>query len=78
METNVLTLIQLVNITILVLWPILSIIALLKLRSNESFTDWIRIAWVLIIIVVPILGATSFLITTPATQTKSKSSKNIR
>ncbi len=70
METNVLTLIQLANIAILVLWPILSIIALLKLRSNESFTDWIRIAWVLIIIVVPILGATSFLIARPTKQTK--------
>jgi hypothetical protein len=70
METNVLTVIQLANIAILVLWPILSIIALFKLRSNESFTDWIRITWVLIIIVVPILGAISFLIVRPAKQTK--------
>ncbi len=70
METNVLTLIQLANIAVLVLWPILSIIALLKLRLSEGFADWIRIAWVLIIIVVPILGAISFLIATPAKQTK--------
>jgi uncharacterized ion transporter superfamily protein YfcC len=72
METNVLALVQFANIAILVLWPTLSIIALLKLRVKESFTDWVRIAWTLIIIVVPILGAISFLIATPANQTKQK------
>jgi uncharacterized ion transporter superfamily protein YfcC len=72
METNVLALVQFANIAILVLWPTLSIIALLKLRVKESFTDWVRIAWTLIIIVVPILGAISFLIATPANQNKQK------
>lgn len=72
METNILLMIQILNIAILVLWPILSIIALFKMRTIDSFTDWVRIVWVLIIIIIPVLGSVAFLIATPAKQFKQK------
>lgn len=68
MQTDVLTIIQLSNIALIAIWPILSLVALFKLRAKGNFTDWIRVAWALIIIVIPILGAAAFLIVTPNKQ----------
>lgn len=64
MQTGVLAAIQSANIALLTIWLILSLVALFKLRKRESFTDWVRLAWVLIIIIIPVLGAAAFLIAT--------------
>lgn len=42
------------------------------MRTIDSFTDWVRIVWVLIIIIIPVLGSVAFLMATPASQIKQK------
>jgi cytochrome bd-type quinol oxidase subunit 2 len=67
MEANLLATIQIMNIAILVLWPILSLLALFKIRSRYH-SSWSQIAWTLIVLVVPILGALAFFIVAPKQQ----------
>ena len=62
MDMNIFTIMQTFNIAVLVLWPILSLLALVKLRSKEDFNDWIKVIWSLIIVVIPILGSVAFFI----------------
>ena len=64
MNANILTIIQLINIVLLVTWPILFLVALIELRKMENFPDRVRLVWALIIIIIPVLGAAAFLIVT--------------
>lgn len=57
---NALSTIQIINIALLILWPVLSLLALIQVRQKR-LTDWNQIAWALIILIIPILGAIAFL-----------------
>lgn len=57
-------LITILNIALIILWLVLFIVALLKMRKM-NLTEWERIAWALVIICIPILGASAFLIVHP-------------
>ena len=55
---------QLCNIVLLVGWPILSIVAILGLRK-QSLPQTTQALWVLIILVIPILGAIAYWLVKP-------------
>lgn len=52
---------QLFNAALLICWVILAILALFQLRK-EALRDWVEIIWVLVILLIPVLGALAFLI----------------
>ncbi len=58
---------QTINIILLILWPLLSILALLQIRKRR-LTEWLQIAWTLIVLIIPILGAIAFFIVAPESQ----------
>lgn len=64
---NVLSTIQIINIALLISWPILSLLALVQIR-RKHLSDWYQIAWTLIILIIPILGAIAFFVIDPAGQ----------
>lgn len=56
-----LLLLQLLNVALLVTWILLALLALVRLRK-EQLQDAVEIVWVLIILLIPILGALAFFI----------------
>lgn len=64
---NVLSTIQIINIALLILWPVLSLLALIQVRQKH-LADWHQIAWTLIILIIPILGAIAFFVIAPEGQ----------
>lgn len=64
---NVLSIIQVINIALLILWPVLSLLALVQVRQKH-LSDWHQIAWTLIILMIPVLGAIAFFVIAPEGQ----------
>ena len=58
-------LVQLLNFTIILGWPLLSLIALFALR-RRTLTPVAQAIWALIILAVPFLGAIAFWIVKPS------------
>ena len=54
---------QLLNIALLVLWPVLTLIALFQIRGRR-LSNWLKFAWTLVVI-LPILGPIAFFIVSP-------------
>ena len=52
---------QILNITLLVTWITLDILALFRLRKEELRAE-VEIVWVIVILLIPILGALAFFI----------------
>jgi hypothetical protein len=59
-------LMQLIWLGLLLLWPVLSIIALVGLR-DRTLTDVAKALWAAIVVAVPLLGAVAFWIVGPGT-----------
>ncbi len=59
-----LVLTQLFNLMILLAWPVLSIVALLRLR-RRTLEQTPQVLWALLVLVVPLLGALAFFIVQP-------------
>ena len=55
---------QLLNFLILFTWLVLVILALVKIR-RRGLSGNMQIAWVLIVLLIPILGPLAFLIVSP-------------
>lgn len=55
---------QIVNVLLLLLWIVLIFVALFKLRDRH-LGEVAHVLWVLVILIVPVLGALAFLITRP-------------
>ena len=55
---------QILNFLILFAWLVLVILALVKIRQR-GLSGNMQIAWVLIVLLIPILGALAFLIVSP-------------
>lgn len=64
---SVLSTIQIANIASLILWPVLSLLALIQVRQKR-LADWHQIAWTIIILIIPILGALAFFVVAPERQ----------
>ena len=62
--------VQLVNIAILFLWPVLALIALFGLRRCQM-SEGARVAWAFLILAIPIFGALAFWIVSPGTEERS-------
>jgi hypothetical protein len=58
------TIIQLVNIAILLSWVILGIICLVRLGKMQ-ISSTARAIWALVILIIPLIGAIAFLIVKP-------------
>ena len=58
------SLIQLFNIVLLIGWPILSVFAIFDLRRRD-IVGGTQALWVLIILIIPFLGAIAFWIVQP-------------
>ncbi len=58
--------VQIFNLTVLLLWIILTIVAFVKMR-HRRFGELAHILWIILIIFVPVLGALAFLVTRPGT-----------
>jgi len=52
---------------LLILWPLLSILVLLQITKKLP-TEWLQIAWTLIALIIPILGAIAFFMVAPEGQ----------
>ena len=65
MKFSIPILLQVVNILLLVSWPVLSIICLVKIK-NRNLSSTPKAIWALMVIGVPILGAIAFFIIEPA------------
>ncbi len=55
---------QLLNILFIIVWLILSILCLIKLRKQEMPANS-KAMWSLVILLIPILGSVGFLIVNP-------------
>ncbi len=55
---------QIVNFLILAGWPVLAIVALMRLRHCR-LDDTARVLWVIVILLIPLLGAVAFFIVRP-------------
>ena len=64
MSNYFLTAFQILNFLILFTWLVLDILALVKIRQR-GLSGNMQIAWVLIVLLIPILGALAFLIVLP-------------
>ena len=58
--------IQIGNVVLLLLWLVLSLVALFGLRRRQTLSPGIQIGWALIILLIPIFGAIAFFIVVPA------------
>ncbi len=56
--------VQIINFALLVLWPVLSLLALVQVR-RKHLEAWHQIAWTLIILLIPVLGAIAFFVVAP-------------
>lgn len=56
-----LALAQLCNLLLLIAWVVLTVVALLRLR-NTALTPGLQLAWVVLAVLVPVLGALAVLI----------------
>jgi hypothetical protein len=66
MEINYAYLIPfLLNVVLLLGWPILSLATLLALKKQVHMTDNAKIMWAVLIILIPILGAASYWVLRP-------------
>jgi len=52
---------QILNIALLVTWITLAILALFRLRKEELRAE-VEIVWVIVILLIPVLGALAFFI----------------
>ncbi len=57
--TQIGNLLMVMNVVILVLWLLLGVVALFRLRSVEM-SDVARVGWTAVILIIPVLGAISF------------------
>lgn len=64
MDSGFFALFQLLNIGVLVLWLVLIILALFQIRKR-ALSSSSQIAWTLIVLLIPVLGALAFLIVSP-------------
>jgi cytochrome bd-type quinol oxidase subunit 2 len=64
MDSNLYAAFQLVNIALLLLWVILSFLALFQLRGR-NLSSGLKLGWTLIILLLPVIGALAFLIVVP-------------
>ncbi|NOK61980.1 MAG: hypothetical protein GFH27_549289n326 [Chloroflexi bacterium AL-W] len=64
---------QIMNITIIIMWIVLAIRAFNQMR-HRVFSDMAHILWVAVIIFIPILGALAFLMTKPGSLRETSSS----
>jgi len=69
MKFSTAILLQIVNILLLLSWPVLSIISLVKIK-NRNLSSTPKAIWALMVIGVPILGAIAFFIINPAGSTE--------
>lgn len=58
---------QLLNIVLLLAWITLAFIALRQLRYRQ-LDEWPRALWATLIILIPVVGASAFLIVRPGAQ----------
>lgn len=56
-----LVLVQIINITLLVAWLVLALIALTRL-AHSDLIGGVRLGWAALIVLVPMIGALAFLI----------------
>jgi hypothetical protein len=63
MNTNYLAF-QILNFALLILWLILVILALFRLRST-NLSDGLRLGWSIIILLLPVIGSLAFFIVVP-------------
>ena len=61
---DILSTVQIINIALLILWPVLSLLALVQVRQKH-LEAWHQIAWTIIILIIPLLGAVAFFIVAP-------------
>lgn len=64
LDSNLYTAFQLVNIALLILWVVLSLLALFQLRGR-NLSSGLKLGWTLIILILPVIGALSFFIVVP-------------
>jgi len=57
-------LVQICNLGLLIGWPVLSILALLKLKERK-LSQTVQALWVLIVVAVPYLGALAYWLVDP-------------
>ncbi len=56
--------VQILNVGLVLIWPIMSVIALIMMRKRR-IADIAQVIWVFIVIAIPLLGAAAFLIVLP-------------
>ena len=61
---------MLLEVLILVIYPLLSLVALFALRQSQ-LTGVLQFLWALLIVVVPVLGPLAFFIVNPSENTSS-------
>ena len=61
---------MILELLILVIYPVFSIVALFALRQSQ-LTGILQFLWAFLIVVVPFLGALAFFIVNPSEQTSS-------
>ncbi len=59
-----LLLVQLFSLAILIAWPLLSIVALLRLR-RRALGQTPQVLWTVLVVVIPLLGAIAFFVVQP-------------
>ena len=64
MENYLYATFQLMNIALLLAWLALSLFSLFQLRSR-NLSGGLKLGWTLVILLVPVIGAVSFLIVVP-------------
>ena len=65
-------LLMVMNVAILVLWPLLAVSALISLRKEKkSMSAGVIAGWVVVILLIPILGALSFFMVGKPINTKA-------
>lgn len=60
-------LVQLINLLIVLGWIVLAPLALWQLRQRP-LTEGVRVAWAILIVIVPVLGAVAFWLVNPGGQ----------
>lgn len=59
MGVDAILIIQIINIAVLVLWPILAVLTILWIR-RQNLPEPQRVLWTLVVLAIPVLGALAF------------------
>ncbi|MEA4910411.1 MAG: hypothetical protein VB089_22510 [Anaerolineaceae bacterium] len=60
-------LVHLINLGLILLWPVLSVLALFGLR-RQALGEALRFLWAVFIVIVPLMGAIAFWIVKPGSR----------